>query len=234
MSDEMKIHPDDGETEEDSAQARLNKLEEEAEKNYEERREEEKRRVEMLERDRENADSRKSWQTNADKTEKEIGGQVTKGQTVFARPEANIFDGHGRLSVFKTAEKKRRLARILKTETRAGVSAQAREKYIGLLEQYSQTNRGSGIRNVKELDMICRRGAAGMNKRTRQFVKSLIDKGEIKQAKDLTKMVDKRALRRIRDVMINKADDIGANKAIDKMDRFETLNRRNERPSPRP
>jgi len=234
MSDEIKIHPDDGEVVEDSAQARLNKLEEEAEKNYEERKEEERKRVEMLERDRENADSRKSWQTNADKTDKDIGGQTTKGHTVFARPETSIFDGHGKLSVFKTAEKRRKLARVLKREARGGGSAQARGKYVGLLEQYNKVNRGAGLRNVKELDMVCRRGVVGMNKRTRQFVKSLIDKGEIKQAKDLAKMVDKRAFRKIKDVMINKAEDIGANRAIDKMDRFETLNRRNERPSPRP
>jgi hypothetical protein len=192
----------DREVREITEDEKLKQVEEQAEKNYAERIEDEKTKLQRLRRDRENADSRESWQNNP-KEAKMIAGERTKAARSFAVPHDTVFNTRGKTNAFKTEDRRKRLERFLNKHTR--VSTNEREAYLGALECFKGRDGSLTIKGVRKMNRLLRTGETGGDREIIRAVNQMKEKGIIKETKDIRKLVGRSAVRKMREAITRKA-----------------------------
>lgn len=189
-----------------TSEERIKKVEQEADMNLAEREKAEKDEVSRLRRNRENADSRESWQ-NTPKEETKVAGEKTKSFRNFAMPHSTIFGSRGKTNAFKTTDKKHRLERYLNRHT--NVSTKDRNAYLGALECFKSKRDGTlSVLGVKKMNRLMRTGEAGGDRAIKRAIDQMKEKGMIKDIKDVRKLVGKSAMRKMRQVMTKRPDPI--------------------------
>ncbi len=185
---------------------RIAEAERQAEMNLEERGRAEKDEIARLRRDRENADSRESWQ-NIPKEEKRIGGERTKSFRNFAMPHATVFGSSGKTNAFRTDEKRRRLEKYLGRHTT--VSTKERSAYLGALECFKDRRDGTlSVSGMRKMNRLIRTGETGGDKDMARAVEQMKEKGMIKDIKDVRKLVGRDAVRKIKQAMTKRSEPI--------------------------
>ncbi len=189
-----------------TSEERIKEAEREADMNLEEREKAEKDEIARLRRDRENADSRESWQ-NVPKEEKKVAGEKTKSFRNFAMPHSTIFGSRGKTNAFKTGDKRHRLERYLNRHT--NVSTKERNAYLGALECFKSKRDGTlSVLGIKKMNRLMRTGELSGDRDIKRAVEQMKEKGIIKDIKDVRKLVGKSAMRKMRQVMTKRPDPI--------------------------
>lgn len=193
--------------EEITAEERIREVERQADMNLEEREKAEKDEVARLRRDRENADSRESWQ-NVPKEEKKVAGEKTKSFRNFAMPHSTVFGSRGKTNAFKTDEKRHRLERYLNRHT--NVSTKERNAYLGALECFKNKRDGMvSLRGVEKMNRLIRTGKIlSGDRETQKAVDQMKESGMIKDIKDVRKLVGRSAIRKLRQAMSKRPEPI--------------------------
>lgn len=181
---------------------RLKQFEEQAERGYDERMEDEKEELKRLRRDRENADSRESWQ-NGQKETKNVAGEQTKAYRSFAMPHATVFTSRGKTNFLKTAERRKKLEQYLKKTTT--VSAKERKSYVGALECFKRRDGSFNIIGLRKMNRLLRTGETGGDSEIKRAVQKMKEKGIIKENRDIRKVIGRHAMSRMKDAMMKRS-----------------------------
>ena len=187
-----------------TADERLQKLEDEAEQNTLMRVEHDKKIRDRLKWEREHPDSREKYnQKSTEAARRIIRGQETKPQKVYVDPSRRIFGKDGRTDAFKSVTNRRLFEKFLQNEFRSSVSTDNRRKIVNYLEYFKDPNtKILDIKAVREAQRLIRTGQAGTSQKTLQAIKTMKEKGLIKDVRDLTKYVPRSAFNKINDVLL--------------------------------
>lgn len=176
-------------------------LEKAAEDNYEKNKIEKERELERLRNDRENSDSRKSWQT--DKTRGEVSGQDTNARRDFAKPHDVIFGIDGKSHIFSDPTKRTRVERYLRNNTT--VSTKNRKAYMGALECFRSRRDGTLHKDaLRRMNGVLRTGKVGTDKETLAAVDEMKEKGIIKDKGGLRRIINRGAVRKLSSVFMRR------------------------------
>lgn len=193
MSDEKIWSLDKGAPKELSWQEREDQVVKEANESFEQRQEDEKKALEVLERDRRYVDSRRAGKDDS-REERKIVGQRTNLRRAFAIPHflqakgkkiesktairqapvvpnKQIFDSRGRIEV-RTNQQVQKLKGLLHVD----VSPEKRREYLEILKAFaSEATNNKGRVNISDLEEIDRvlSGKKGTKRQTREFMKDV-------------------------------------------------------------